>query len=241
VLASRASGPGGADADEDAIEPAISADGAAVLFRSEATNLGGASGSVFVRRLDDATTAPIAGGSVAGLSADGSCAMLASDAPGLRRSGPDFARVFVVALRASCDLSEDRDGGPSGGDGGGTSGGGTPGGGAPDAAPRLTDVSLLRTRFRVGRPSRGRGTVVRFALDEPAAVRLTVQRRRGGRPLRHGVMRRAGVVGRNRVPFTGRLRGRALAPGRYRLTVRARDAAGLRSAPVRVRFRIKAG
>ena len=240
VLASRDDGPGGATADARAIDAAISADGTTVLFRSDAANLGGKPGWVFVRRLDDATTSALAAGRPAGLSADGSCAMFSSDDPLLLRSAHDFARVFVVALRSTCDLSEDRGDGGQGGAPGGGDGGGQQGG-TPDAAPRLTGVSLLRTRFQVGRLRAGRGTAVRFSLSEPAAVTLGVQRRKAGRLLPRGVLRRAGAEGRNRVAFAGRIRGRALAPGRYRLTVRARDAAGNLSAPVRVGFRVKAG
>jgi hypothetical protein len=40
------------------------------------------------------------------------------------------------------------------------------------------------------------------------------------------------------VRFGGRLRGRALAAGRYRLTVRAADSSGMRSATLTAAFRI---
>ena len=45
--------------------------------------------------------------------------------------------------------------------------------------------------------------------------------------------------GKNRVRFQGRIsRKRKLRPGRYRMILRARDAAGNRSAASRVRFRL---
>jgi hypothetical protein len=80
---------------------------------------------------------------------------------------------------------------------------------------------------------------VRFSLSEPATVALAVHKRGAKRFVRIGALRRSSAAGGNRVPFSGRLRGRALAPGRYRLTLVARDAAGQRSAPVRRRFRIE--
>ena len=79
---------------------------------------------------------------------------------------------------------------------------------------------------------------MRFSLSKPATVALTIHRSASGRLTRKGALRRSGVAGRNRVPFSGRVGGRKLAPGRYRLTLAARDAAGRRSAPVRLRFRI---
>ena len=53
-----------------------------------------------------------------------------------------------------------------------------------------------------------------------------------------GTLRRSGVAGANRVRFSGRIGRRALARGRYRLVVRATDAAGNRSATQSRTFRI---
>ena len=47
-----------------------------------------------------------------------------------------------------------------------------------------------------------------------------------------------GQAGLNRFKFTGRLRGRTLRPGRYRLVAAASNAAGNRSKPRRTKFRI---
>ncbi|WP_320668805.1 Vgb family protein [Patulibacter defluvii] len=123
-------------------------------------------------------------------------------------------------------------------------------------APTISDVTLLRRTFRAGRtvtPSGVRarggaiGTIVRLRLSEPAAVTVAVERLRDGRrsgkrcvaPSRRlrkakrctrvqslGVLRATGTAGRNEVAFNGRLAGRSLAPGSYRLRVGARDAAG---------------
>jgi len=91
------------------------------------------------------------------------------------------------------------------------------------------------TRKRRGR----RGARLRYQLSEPATLTITVQRLRGGRvkPLR-GRVTLAGRAGPNRAGFSGRLSGRALRPGLYRLSGRARDAAGNVSRVSRQRFRI---
>lgn len=108
-----------------------------------------------------------------------------------------------------------------------------------------------------------RGTTFRFRLSEAAKVSFVIQRRTRGRRVR-GRCRKAtrknrkarrctrfvsvrtfsrnGVAGANRVPFSGRIRVkgrvRKLRPGRYRAAVTATDAAGNRSLPRRVAFRV---
>jgi hypothetical protein len=82
---------------------------------------------------------------------------------------------------------------------------------------------------------------LRFALSEPAAVRIAVDRRAGERPARWrtaGRITRSARAGTTTIAFNGRLAGRALAPGTYRAVVRARDAAGNAFAPITVRFSV---
>jgi hypothetical protein len=87
---------------------------------------------------------------------------------------------------------------------------------------------------------------VRFRLSEKATAKFTVQRRKRahkrGRKWRYvrvrGSFSKRGKAGLNGFRFSGRLRGKKLAHARYRLTLVARDGAGNRSAPKRVRFRI---
>ena len=96
-----------------------------------------------------------------------------------------------------------------------------------------------------------KGTVFAFTLNQAATVRIAIQSLLPGRRV-HGVCRapahklrreprctrahtlttlvRTGHAGRDRVAFTGRLAGRALAPGHYRIVVTAADAGGT-SAP----------
>jgi hypothetical protein len=127
--------------------------------------------------------------------------------------------------------------------GGGTGGGGQQGGGAdPDrTAPTLGPVTLTRKRFAVTRARTAvaaawRGTAMRYRLSEPAAVTLRIQRIGARKPA--GTLRRSGAAGANRVALSGRVGRRALRVGRYRLTVRATDAAGNRSTARAARFRI---
>jgi len=72
-------------------------------------------------------------------------------------------------------------------------------------------------------------------LSESAAVTLKLARRRGGRI--RTVASRSGARAAGAIPIV--LPRRALRrPGRYRVTVVARDAAANASAPARVRFRV---
>ena len=136
------------------------------------------------------------------------------------------------------------------------------------AAPAITSASMSRRTFRVdrrgpvaARKRTPRGTTFRVSLSEAATVSFAIKRRIRGqrvkgrcRPARRnrtgkrcellppvGSFSRA-LAGTSRVRFSGRLsvRGkvRALKPGRYRVTLRATDSAGNRSAPRRMHFRV---
>jgi hypothetical protein len=128
------------------------------------------------------------------------------------------------------------------------------GGGGDSSPPRLSALRLSAKRFRVGA-----GTTIRYRLSEAATVTLSVQRVRPGRRVRGRCLKpkrrnrqarrctrfaavkpaltfRNQAAGQRRIRFSGRLsRRKALSPGPYRLTLRARDAAGNRSAPLRTR------
>jgi hypothetical protein len=112
-------------------------------------------------------------------------------------------------------------------------------GGGPTTQPPPPDltrpvVSRFRMTKRRFRPRR-RATAFRFVLSETADVRILI-RRRGGRV---GAIARADrPAGPNRIRFNGRIRGRALRPGRYLAVLVATDAAGNVSTARRVRFRV---
>jgi|GEM_PF-1242195 len=135
-------------------------------------------------------------------------------------------------------------------------------------APVLSAVSLSRARFRVGRAATalsaavrrvGAGTVLRFTSSEDGQLSVAIERALPGRvgpkrtcqPLRGrargrrcAIYRSAGALSRElhagpgRIPFSGRIGARRLAPGRYRMTLTASDAAGNVSVPARLPFTI---
>ncbi len=134
----------------------------------------------------------------------------------------------------------------------------------PDTtAPVIRGLRLTNRRFRLGaRATVGvaaapRGTTFRFTLSEAATTTVTVERELAGRRSgsrcvrpRRGLTRRCTryvrsqsltrrrPAGANRIAYSGRVGRRALVPGHYRATLVARDAAGNRSAPARVRFTV---
>jgi len=127
--------------------------------------------------------------------------------------------------------------------------------------PTLSGLSLSRSRLRPTR--RGARSSLAFKLSEVAAVKVFVQRAANGRRVggrcvaitranratrrctRYktlaGGLTHQGRQGANTMAFSGRLGGRALAPGRYRLRVVATDTAGNRSAPRHISLQIMSG
>jgi hypothetical protein len=92
-----------------------------------------------------------------------------------------------------------------------------PFGGDIYTAPAVSRLSLTRSSFRVGRP-----TTIGVTLDRAATVRLRFTRARA----RTRVLTRRGHAGRNAIRFSGRVGGRALSAGRWRLAASA-SAGGL--------------
>jgi hypothetical protein len=161
-------------------------------------------------------------------------------------------------------------GGGAGGDPGGGAGTGTnpidpvPGNPNVDASIRNSVFARGRGPTPVNLSGRRipRGTTFRYTLSEQAAVAILIERKLPGRrrgrrcerpssrnaggrrctrlQRRRPTLTRAGQAGVNTVPFTGRLGTRALPLGSYRASFTATDAAGNRSRPDRVNFRIVA-
>jgi hypothetical protein len=69
----------------------------------------------------------------------------------------------------------------------------------------------------------GRGTTIRYALSEPANVTFAFERRAARTWSAVGKLRRRGHAGPNRLAFSGRIGGRPLRAGSYRLLVTAVD------------------
>jgi hypothetical protein len=86
-----------------------------------------------------------------------------------------------------------------------------------------------------------RGLLV--AVIAAIAVALAIERadRRGRYRTLRGPLRRATAAGAHRLSFRARLGGHALRAGRYRLVLRAADAAGNRSAARRLAFTVATG
>jgi hypothetical protein len=102
-------------------------------------------------------------------------------------------------------------------------------------APRLSRVGFAPARFRVARAAtallaahRGvvRGTVLRLTLNKPATIVIDVRR---GRRSVGSFARLAVPAGARRIAFSGRIGGRALAPGAYTAAITAIDAVGHRA------------
>ncbi|HUH80405.1 MAG TPA: choice-of-anchor Q domain-containing protein [Solirubrobacteraceae bacterium] len=134
--------------------------------------------------------------------------------------------------------------------------------------PQLSSLAETNSTFAAGRsstPLSGRtaravktGTVFSFRLDQPAQLKVVVERQEHGRRVGHRcapahgapahghgcrlwrtvlTLARTAKPAVNRLPFSGRVHGRALPPARYRARFSARDAAGS-SAPQGIGFRI---
>ena len=131
----------------------------------------------------------------------------------------------------------------------------TPAPSAPDA-PTITALRVVPNSFRLDSPAR-----IRFRLSQAASYmlafdQLVAGRRRGTRCVRQtrlvrtgarctAFVRRAtrrgtGRAGLKRLAFRGRVAGRALPLGRYRLTVAAKNAAGLSAVSRSTRFTLRA-
>ncbi len=103
-------------------------------------------------------------------------------------------------------------------------------------APTVRGLAVRPNRLR-----RGRRAWIAWSESESASVTFRLERLRGRRARwvrLTGSFRRSGAVGANRLRFAGRLRGRLLIPGRYRVVAMARDGAGNVSSPARAAFRI---
>lgn len=197
-------GPGGAVAAAASIAPSISDDGGVIAFTSEAANLlpgvgGGGRNGVFARTM---ATGAIAGPPAFGLagnggqnhatgasvSGDGQClAFTAAGHNAISGVAGDLETAYVHVLSGSCPkaLPQARREQPQ------------PRTQPPGtlARPQLSKVSLLRTRFRVGKgptavtaaaaKRRGKpapaGTVVRFTLSARANVTVAIERAATGR------------------------------------------------------------
>jgi hypothetical protein len=114
------------------------------------------------------------------------------------------------------------------------------------ARVKLTRLTMSPRRFAVRHPRGTRhrnavdGSTVTWRLNRAATVRLKVQRRVGRRWVAVGTVSRKARVGQGTLRFTGRVGGRLLANGRYRMVVTA-TAAGRTTAARTLAFRVVRG
>jgi plastocyanin len=111
----------------------------------------------------------------------------------------------------------------------------------PDPAIALDVTPPELTDARWSRPAMpyGGGAQLRYTLDEPSRLTFDVLRKRAGRWRLVGTKRFSGHIGWNTWDFAGRLRGRRLAPGRYRGLLVAVDSDNNHTGDVAVPFRVK--
>ena len=91
-----------------------------------------------------------------------------------------------------------------------------------------------------------RGTKFSYTLSEPAKVSILIERkrvRRGGKAkfIKVTTLPAEKQSGRQSTPFSARVKGKPLKPGRYRATIVATDAGGQASAPRQLSFTILGG
>ena len=106
--------------------------------------------------------------------------------------------------------------------------------------PLITGFRTTNKVFAVGRArtaisARVRGTRFRYTLSENAKVTVNILRRNGKSA---GKLTRSGKKGANTLKFSGRIGRKALKHGGYGAVITATDAAGNRSAPRSVKFRV---
>jgi virginiamycin B lyase len=109
----------------------------------------------------------------------------------------------------------------------------------PDTtAPDITRFRITRKVFRAG----GLGTLIKWSQSEAGTDTIAFERRVKGRWRKvRRKMRFQSTAGNQKLRFRGRFDLKhPLRPGRYRMTLTARDAAGNVSSPDRVRFRLLA-
>lgn len=117
-----------------------------------------------------------------------------------------------------------------------------PGTDSSPIAPIVTGLQQSSSRWRTRAldrlPQLPVGTVFRFRLNRAANVTLPLVRiAPGGKTKPRGALRMTGDAGTNTFAFRGKIRGRTLAPGRYRLTVTA-HADGMTSPSASIGFTI---
>jgi acid phosphatase type 7 len=105
-------------------------------------------------------------------------------------------------------------------------------------APIPDGIAPVIARLRLApRPIR-RKSAFRYELSEAAKVKFTIKRKAKGRYRSVGEFTQLGSAGVNERRFRAKIRARRLRPGTFEARLRAVDAAGNRSAPKTIGFRV---
>lgn len=112
-----------------------------------------------------------------------------------------------------------------------------------NAKPEISKLKVVPKAFapkvRGVKPGKVKlGTTFRYRVSEAATVRFKFERKMGKRFKKLGSRAQAAKAGANKLKWNGKLKGKPLAPGRYRATVVATGKDGGRSTPKTVGFRI---
>jgi hypothetical protein len=114
----------------------------------------------------------------------------------------------------------------------------------PPTAPTITRPRQANSVWRLpGKGEKGTnlpvGTAFSFILDERARITLAFTQITRHALLRRGTVSSAGIPGDNSIAFKGRTSTGTLKPGKYKVRLTARDAAGLTSRAQTLSFTIK--
>jgi hypothetical protein len=108
----------------------------------------------------------------------------------------------------------------------------------PPPGPLPDGTTPVITRLRLApRPIR-RQSFFRYELSEAAKVKFTIKRKAKGHYRSVGEFAQLGSAGANERRFRAKIRARRLRPGTFEARLRAVDAAGHRSAPKTIGFRV---
>jgi hypothetical protein len=120
--------------------------------------------------------------------------------------------------------------------------------GAKDVTPPLlTGVSLSRRRFKLGKggtAAKGaRGIQLRLSTSEAGTLSIAIAPARGGKKVAKplATLKRSIAAGPAHIALSGRIGGKPLPPGRYRLTATESDAPGNTSKPASLSFTVLPG
>jgi acid phosphatase type 7 len=108
----------------------------------------------------------------------------------------------------------------------------------PPPAPPPDATAPVITRLRLAPRPIKRRSVFRYELSEAAKVKFTIKRKGKSRYRSVGEFSQLGAAGANERRFRAKIRTRRLRPGTFQARLRAVDAAGNRSAPKTIAFRV---